>query len=57
MPTLILGDKQLDLISFERLLLFLFLFQWLHFKRTLKNQFEGNTKGHWDLDKVNKTAL
>ena len=55
MPTLILGDKQLDLILFERL--FLFLFQWLHFKRTLKNQFEGNTKGHWDLDKVNKTAL
>ena len=46
MPTLILGDKQLDLISFERLFLF-------HFKRTLKNQFEGNTKGHWDLDKVN----
>ena len=55
MSTLILGNKQLDLISFERL--FLFLFQWLHFKRTLKNQFEGNTKGHWDLDKVNKTAL
>ena len=55
MSTLILGNKQLDLISFERL--FLFLFQWLHFKWTLKNQFEGNTKGHWDLDKVNKTAL
>lgn len=35
----------------------LILFQWLHFKRTLKNQFEGNTKGHWDLGKVNKTAL
>ena len=54
MPTLILGDN-MDLISFKRL--FLLLFQWLHFKWTLKKQFEGDTKSHWDLDKVTTTAL
>ena len=55
MPTLILGDKHGFNFIWKIILTFISV---VAFQVNLKKkQFEGNTKGHWDLDKVTTTAL